>query len=113
MNLIEIIPIIVVVLGITGNIISMIICLKKELRKTPTFIFKIFINIMNIIPLITIIIYSFTTDVYEIKFNEFYFNFFKTLLFLILWTWQSSAYLQVYILIIINIINLLIFKFSI
>jgi hypothetical protein len=95
MYLIEIIPIIFAVIGITGNIISVIICLKKELRKTPSFIFKIFINIMNIIPLITIIIYLFATDVYQIKFDEFYFNFFKTLLFLILWTWQSSAYLQV------------------
>ena len=35
--------------------------------------------------------------IYEIQFNEFYFNFCKISLFITLWAWQSTTYLQVFI----------------
>jgi hypothetical protein len=83
------------IIGIIGNVISMIVCLRKDLRRTPTFIFKIFINILNIIPIITIVLYPFATYIFEIELNSHYFRFGKTMLFLALWSSQASTYLTV------------------
>jgi hypothetical protein len=103
-QLIAIFSISLSIIGVTGNIISMMVCLRKALRQTPTFIFKIFINILNIIPITTIVLYPFATYIFEIELNSHYFTFGKIMLFLALWSSQASTYLTV----IFRIFNLLI-----
>jgi hypothetical protein len=95
---IGILSIILSIFGIACNMVSIIICLKRELRKAPTFIFKIFINIMNMIPLITIVLCPFITHFFELELNSLYFKMGKVIIFLTLWSSHSSAYLQVLIL---------------
>ena len=43
-------------IAIIGNFISIVICLQKELRKTPTFIFMSFLSTVNIIKMTTILV---------------------------------------------------------
>jgi hypothetical protein len=93
-TVIAILSVILSIFGIFFNIISMIICLKRELRKSPTFIFKIFINLMNIMPLITIVLCLFIKHFIEFELNSFNFELGKVILFLTLWSSQSSAYIQ-------------------
>ncbi len=83
------------VFGIIGNILSIKICSKKELRKTPTFIFMSFISAINILKLLTIMIFIlilqfFVTNIY--KLNSLFLN---ICFFLIFWKYQSSVYLMV------------------
>ena len=84
-------------IGVASNIISIIICSQKELRKVPTFIFKIFVNVMNLIPLITIVLCPFITYYFEFELNKLYFEIGKIVIFLALWSTHSSAYLQVFL----------------
>jgi hypothetical protein len=94
-TVIAMLSVILSIFGMFFNIISIIICLKRELRKSPTFIFKIFINIMNIMPLITIVLCSFIKHFIEFQLNSVNFELGKLILFLTLWSAQSSAYIQV------------------
>jgi hypothetical protein len=94
-DFISIFTIILCVFGIMGNIISIKICSKKELRKTPTFIFMSFISAINILKLLTIMIFIlilqfFVTNIY--KLNSLFLN---ICFFLIFWKYQSSVYLMV------------------
>jgi hypothetical protein len=94
----SILTIILSVIGIIGNIISLLICLKEELRKIPTFVFIIFQKILNIIKLVTISLSIFVTQ-FQSNFKNFqdinniYYN---IAIFLFFWEYQSSAYLSVF-----------------
>ncbi len=90
-SVIKIVSIVFFIIGIISNTLSIIICLRKQLRKIPTFIFKIFNSFMNIITLTTIFLILFIeTFDFEIKTKILEF-----LIFLIFSATQSSAYLQV------------------
>jgi len=93
----SIVTIVLSAIGVLGNIISLLICLKEELRKIPTFVFTIFQKILNIIKLVTISLCIFVTQ-FQSKFknaqdiNNIYYN---IAIFLFFWEYQSSAYLTV------------------
>jgi hypothetical protein len=94
----SILTIILSVIGVIGNIISLLICLKEELRKIPTFVFIIFQKILNIIKLVIISLSIFVTQ-FQSNFKNFqdinniYYN---IAIFLFFWEYQSSAYLSVF-----------------
>ena len=93
-EIIAIVSIILCSIGIIGNIVTIIICLRKQLRKTPTFILIVLKAGTNILPLIAIFI-PFVTG-FAIKHNMLHFNLMcKVILFLSFWGCQSSAYLLV------------------
>ena len=92
---IAIISILSGIIGIIGNLISIIICSQKDLRKTPTFILKIFISIMNLIPMLTNIFSPFAAYFLNSKYDDLSFTIFKMLIFLVFWSFQSTAYLEV------------------
>jgi hypothetical protein len=82
-------------IGIIGNIISIVICMRKELRKVPTFIFMAFVSILNILKLITKAgcILSFQFLIIEFNFlNNIFFN---PIIVLIFCQSHSTIYLMV------------------
>jgi hypothetical protein len=55
-------PIVTVVFfstGFVGNFISILICLRKQMRKNTTFIFMSFTSLMNVLPMVSIVAISF------------------------------------------------------
>ena len=78
--------------GIISNVFSIATCLRKELRKSPTFIFMFFISLIYILPLGTIVICPFFIHFEHIKINI---ELCKKTVFISLWACQSSAYLKV------------------
>jgi hypothetical protein len=80
--------------GIIGNFVSVLITMRKELRKTPTFIFMAFLSVINILKVITmgfsLFIFHFLVD----DLNDFNY-FFSVIIFFICFTYQSSSYLKV------------------
>ena len=82
-------------LGTIGNLMAMYVCLRKNLRKTPTFVFIAFVLPMD------------TLSLFFWNFNNFYTTFFnflpvnnnlktcKIVTFLQMFSLQSSAYLLV------------------
>ena len=87
----SIISIILYSIGIMANTFSIFICLHKELRKTPTFVFMGFMALINITKLLTLILTTF-----QIQFNS---NLNLVALnicfFVLFWKYQSAAYLNV------------------
>ena len=80
--------------GIISNVISIATCLRKELRKSPTFVFMLFLSAIYILPLRTIVVcplFLFYFE-HELKIN---FEFCKKIVFVSFWACQSSAYLMV------------------
>jgi len=45
--------------GFAGNFISIVICLRKQMRKNTTFLFMSFTSIVNVLPLVSIVAISF------------------------------------------------------
>jgi hypothetical protein len=76
-------------LGVLSNFLTIFICLRKELRKTPTFVFMAFIGCINNLELLTIIVVSFLKDSLLIT------SFLKLSVFLILWKHQTGIYVEV------------------
>ena len=80
--------------GAVGNLISIVICSRTEMRKIPTFIFMAFQSLINILKLLTVAI-SFTVLQFFIKNIETSQSiFYKIGIFLIFWLYQSVAYLK-------------------
>jgi hypothetical protein len=88
-NIAVIILIVLSPLGVLSNILTIFICLRKELRKTPTFVFMAFIGCINNLELLTIIVVSFLKD------SLLKTSFLKLFVFLILWKHQSVIYIEV------------------
>ena len=82
-------------IGIIANILSFFICLRKELRKTPTFIFMAFIASTNTIKLLSLIVTTIKIE-FNSNMNIMLLN---SCLFIMFWKYQSSAYLNVNIMI--------------
>jgi len=80
--------------GIIGNFVSTLITMRKELRKTPTFVFMAFLSVINILKVITIgfslFIFHFLVD----DLNDLNY-FFSVIIFFLCFTYQSSSYLKV------------------
>ena len=91
----EIIFITLCLIGIISNLLSIIICLQKRLRKSPTFVFMMFRNITNIVLLIAVVFFKFTGGFFKPQARSLKFNLSKVQMFLIFSSFQSSAYLQV------------------
>ena len=94
-KIISIISIILCIFGKVGNIVSITICMRKSLRKTPTFIYMVFTSLVDIIPLAVIVLYSLNFLFLDLQLRFANFEFCKILIFLTLWSCQSSAYLLV------------------
>ena len=92
---IVVISIIFCIFGILNNILSIVVCLRKKLRKIPTFIFKAFMSKMNIILLTTMIFYTFISNFFEITLNTINFKYSKMLFILMLCSYQTSLYMKV------------------
>ena len=82
-------------LGILGNIVSIIVCLHKNLRKIPTFVFMAFQSTMNILKLITIPLYLISLQFFFVEIESFNCIFYNIGVFLIFWEYQSLAFLKV------------------
>jgi hypothetical protein len=98
----EISIIILSIFGVAGNIISIVVCLRKKLRIIPTFVFMAFLSVLNICKLITIVFCLFASNFFVTKLQEFDSRFFKIMIFLIFWEYQSSAYFKVFLMIFIK-----------
>jgi hypothetical protein len=94
-QIVSIISIVLSSIGIIGNIISILICLRKELRKTPTFMFMAFISGVNIFKLFTTIICILMIQFQIQEIKELNIVFLNTCLFLIFWKHHSSVYLMI------------------
>jgi hypothetical protein len=92
---ISIFTIVLCSLGITGNIISIIVCLQKELRNIPTFVFLTFQSIINIFKLITNPFYLITLQFVFDEIESFDCLFYNTGVFLIFWEFQSLIFFKV------------------
>ena len=101
-NIFEIIDRIIIIItialcstGTIGNIVSLLISIRKELRKTPTFVFMAFLSAINILRVLTIgcflFILHFMIDSVQDLNNYFY----NIIVFLICFEYQSSSYLKV------------------
>ena len=94
-KIIEVSSLILCLFGIIGNILSIIICSRKPLKKQPTFIFMASMSFMNILPLITIL--SCPIAAHFMKFeNHLQIYFCKISTFLTYWGSEASTYLLVY-----------------
>ena len=93
--IIAVFSIILCILGTIGNIITLLMCLRKNLRKRPLFIFMMFTAIMNIFPLVSIAFYSVVIEILKIENQTI---FYKINAFISSWGSQSTNYLLVSIL---------------
>jgi hypothetical protein len=98
-KIISIISILLCSIGIIGNILSMIICIRKRLFKTPTFVFMMFISLIDNLPLLTVDLYPFVLNYFEDKLSEINVEFCNKFLMITFWSSQSSIYLHFAILI--------------
>lgn len=57
---------VIIVVGTLANLLSAVLCLKKELRKTPTFIFYAFVFVAD-----TISLYFWNLDTYLFVFSNY------------------------------------------
>ena len=80
-------------IGLLGNLMSLLICLRRQMRKNTTFIFMSFTSIMNVLPLASLVALSF-------KLQDLNVNYCKIIMILLLTGCQSSIYLIVSILIV-------------
>ena len=82
-------------IGSISNLISILVCLHKELRKVPTFVFLSILSFMNILKLISIGLCVYLLEFVVQKVQELdakIINFFLLILF---WEYQTTAYLKV------------------
>jgi hypothetical protein len=82
-------------IGIIGNVISFVICMRKDLRKVPTFIFMAFVSILNILKLITIAGCILSFEFLIIEFNFLNNIFYNLIIVLIFCQSHSTIYLMV------------------
>ena len=82
------------IFGTLSNIISILMCLRKELRKTPTFVFMAFMAFLNICSLITLVISPISLKFINLELIDIHIIIGKINVFITLWS-QSSSYLQV------------------
>jgi predicted membrane channel-forming protein YqfA (hemolysin III family) len=80
--------------GTIGNIFSISMCLRKELRKTPTFAFMAFICLLNICSLTTLIACPDSLKFFQVEKFQIHLILCKLSIFITFWS-QSSSYLQV------------------
>ena len=77
-------------IGIISNLTSILVCLRKEMREVPTFIFLMILSFINILKLISIALIASVLEFHEL--GERCLN---IMLFIIFWEHQSSAYFKV------------------
>lgn len=82
-------------IGIISNLISISICLRKELKKLPTFVFMAILSLINILKLISIGVCVAVLEFSVKKVQEIDETILNVSLFLIFWEYQSAAYLKV------------------
>ena len=80
--------------GTIGNIFSISMCLRKELRKTPTFVFMAFICILNIFSLLTLIACPASLKFFQLQQVQIHLIVCKISIFVTYWC-QSASFLQV------------------
>ena len=98
-KIISIISILLCSVGMVGNLLSIIICIRKRLFKIPTFVFMMFISLIDNLPLFTVALYPFVLNFFEDKLSEINIEFCNTFLMITFWSSQSSIYLHFAILI--------------
>ena len=82
--------------GCVGNLVSIGVCLRKELRRIPTFVFMAFLSAINILKLTTIALCLIASQYLVDKFHQLDSISLKLIIFLIFWEYQSSAYFKVF-----------------
>ena len=85
--------------GTLSNLMSLFICMRKSIRNTPTFVFLAFMAVMNILPLATMVLFSF-------ELHNFSIHMCKTLMSLLFIGCQSSVYLLVCFFFFFNFFNI-------
>ena len=92
-QLISILTFVLSLLGSLGNFLTIFICLHKELRKVPTFVFMKFVAALNILKLVSVLLF-----IHFLKYslnNVFENSLIKYVLIIFLWQHHSEVYLQV------------------
>lgn len=82
-------------IGILSNLISILICLRKELRKVPTFMFLAVLSFIYTLKLFLIALFSFLIEFVVQSIQELNEITINITLFFIFCEYQSSAYLKV------------------
>ena len=92
---ISICSIIFCIIGIISNLISIAVCLKKELIKLPTFVFLAFLSLMNILKLVSVGLSVYLLEFFIESIQEVDKSTLSISMLLLLWEYQSTAYLKV------------------
>jgi hypothetical protein len=82
-------------IGIIGNILSIIICFRKRLRKIPTFVLLGFKAGTNILSLTAIGLAALFLEFLKFDLTKYNDGICKTSFFLMFWGLQSSVYMRV------------------
>ena len=82
-------------IGILGNCICILTCMRKELRDVPTFIFLMVLSFINILKLFTIALCAYVIEFIVQNVEDFNTAFLNITLFILFWEYQSSTYLKV------------------
>ena len=94
-KIVSILSILLSSIGIIGNIVSFVICIKNDLRRVPTFVFMAFVSILNILKLITIGGCFLSLEYLTIEFKDVNNKFYNLLLVFIFIQSNSTIYLMV------------------
>ena len=94
-RIISIFSIIFCSFGILSNLYSIFICLRKELRKVPTFVFFTFLSSINILKLISIGLSAFLLEFVAQNKKELDERIINLGLFVIFLEYQSTPYFKV------------------
>ena len=78
--------------GTIGNVLTALTCFQRRLRNTPTYIFMIFIAIINIFPLISQILILIMSQTFKLDNDSI---FFKINTFFSFWASHNTSYLIV------------------
>jgi len=81
--------------GIASNLVSIFICLRKDLRKLPTFVFLTFLSSVNILKLLSIPLSVFTLQYLVSNIQKIDKRILNICIFMIFWEYQSTAYLKI------------------
>ena len=82
-------------IGIISNLISIFICLRRELRQVPTFVFFAFLSFINILKLISIGVFTILLEFIVNKVEELDERILTVGLFALLCEYQCTAYFKV------------------
>ena len=83
-------------MGVLGNMVTISACCREELRKVPTFIFMGFISVINVFKLITIVICIMSFQFLIVEMQTVNSKFYVIAIYLIFWQSHSTVYLQVW-----------------